>query len=338
MKTFIRFASIIVFLCAGCTSKIELEGDVFVEKDGVATKLANTEIQLVSELDFVKFIKTRTQALDAEISRLNAQIAFKEAAVAELNNSTSKINKELISVREVQYKVVKARPNAYTAAVLAAVGDLPGVAEQKANEKLRYLYAQMALGKQLIALKTQMISSEISHDILTLKEKNMSGAAIDESSLSSLEETKAKINAGKISVKQLEPLDKKYGGNSSASLQDAVNNAIEKNSINSERYTTETSKLKESIEGLKSGRNAEFYYSKKIPNALFKTATNSDGHYSLKLESKIRTALVASTGKKYWFLWVSPESEKRLDLSNLNSVDTNCDLCIFNLSTTPQSL
>jgi hypothetical protein len=61
-------------LIAGCSSKIELGGEVFIENGGAATKLSNVDIQVIPEDKFIAFIKSRTAKVTDETTKINSEI------------------------------------------------------------------------------------------------------------------------------------------------------------------------------------------------------------------------------------------------------------------------
>jgi len=229
------------FLFSGCSSKVEIEGEAFVENNGVATKLANVEIQIVSEENFAKYIKSKAAGIDAEVAKINSQIESREKSIADLNKSAQ-------AVMEAQMK-------------MASLGG----------------WNVNSLGGQYMQQQQNALSAQVS-------------ASISKSS-------------------------------------DAV-----------ESSRRDIEKLKKSIDGLKSGKNGAYYYSDKVPEPILKVSTNSDGKFKIEASSEKRVALVASKGDNFWFIWVTPKGAKNLNLTNANSLDTNCDVCIFNGKTTPQSL
>ena len=85
--TAITFAS--VALIAGCSSSVSIEGDVFFEKDGKATKLALADIQIIPEDAFKAHIKQQLTKADAEIARMQDSIRSQEASLANIRQAAA---------------------------------------------------------------------------------------------------------------------------------------------------------------------------------------------------------------------------------------------------------
>ncbi len=248
LQKVLPFGILVLLACSGCSPKIEIEGEAFVEKSGVATKLANVEIQIVPEEQFAKFIKSKVAAIDGEIVSINARIKQREDSIDVMTKSNQTVMDAQMKLFDIQLKV-------------ASIGVL---------------------------------------NIDTL--------------------------GGQYRTQQLESAHAK-AGESMKKSSDAIDDS-----------KREVEKLKQSIEGLKTGKNASFYYSDKIPESIAKVSTSADGKFKIAVPSEKRAALVAAKGDTYWFLWVSPKGAKNLNLTNSNSTDTNCDTCIFDGKTIPQSL
>jgi len=229
------------FSMYGCSSKIEIEGEAFVETNGIATKLANVEIQIIPEEQFSKFIKSKAENIEGEVSKIKSQIKSKEDSIASLNAGAQAIMSAQMNV------------------VTTGSWNTDNVAGQYMQKQQDALFAQ-------------------------------AGASVQKSADSVRENEK------------------------------------------------EIENLKQSIDGLKSGKNAKFYYDKDMPGAVFKASTNSDGKFKIDSPSGKRMALIASKGDNYWFLWVKPDGPKAINLTNANSSSSGCGDCIFDGKTTPQSL
>jgi len=242
MKNVRELALAAVVACSACSSKIDIEGEAFVEHNGAATKLANVEIQIIPEEEFVKFIKSKLGSIDGEVAKINSQIELREKSIADLRKSTQ-------AVWDAQMK-------------MANLG-----ASWNVN----------TLGGQYYQQQQNAILAD-----------------------------------------------------SSASVGKSTEAIV--------RNEQDVEKLKESIRGLKTGKNAGFYYSDKIPGAILKVSTNSDGKFKIDAPTGKRAALVAFKGERYWFLWVTPKGAKNLNLTNGNSADTDCEICIFNDKSSPESL
>jgi hypothetical protein len=95
IPSIVAFAAIVV---SGCSSSSLFEGEVFVENNGVATKLANVDIQIVPEEAFVKYIKTKFKDSSAEKDKLDGRIQSLEKNIADLERSANDVRNAQMNV------------------------------------------------------------------------------------------------------------------------------------------------------------------------------------------------------------------------------------------------
>jgi len=85
-------------LLSGCSSSVSVEGDVFVEKDGKATKLALVDIQVIPEDAFKAHIKQQLTKTGAEIARIQGVMDSQEASLANLRQAAADLQGRAVDV------------------------------------------------------------------------------------------------------------------------------------------------------------------------------------------------------------------------------------------------
>lgn len=223
----------IAFLTA-CSSQVGIEGEVFVENNGVATKLANVDIQIIPEDVFAKYIKTKLQNSGAEKVKLEGRIESLKKSIADLEKSAN-------DVMNAQMK-------------LAAMGGG---------------FTREMMPSPLMAQANSQVSQTL----------------------------------------------------------DATG-----------KYKQDIGDIQTAIAGLNSGKNGDYYYANSIDGALLKVTTNADGKFKFDVPTGKPYILMAAKGGNYWFLHVPQKGKSDFNLTNANSLKTNCDICVFNGTKTPESM
>lgn len=206
-----------VALLMACSNQIGVDGEVFVESEGKATKLALVEIQVIPEDIFKVHIKQQLPKVEAEAKRLQESINRFEDSIADIRNATGGV---------------------------------------------------------------------MAH---------------------------------------------KMGATSNSLLGQAVG-AVSR----TEEFIA---KMKNEIEGLRTGANSKFYYPSNLQGEIQKVTSDADGKFKLNVPKSKQSVLAATKDDKYWIILLDPSNIKeRIVLTNKNLNGTFCGECLFTRTTTPESL
>ena len=292
----------IVFTIVGCSSKRNLEGEIFLEVDGAVQKIAMADVQIIPEDQFRNHIKQKLSSLDQEVKRLGEQIALKEVAARKLdegNNTIMKLNKDFVAgLNQKQIQNGKIQRD---------FSDLDSARRAGLNITGEELKLKLAA----IGIKEKIIN-----------EKYAASVAIQKI----MENTPVPIpnNPGEIHDMNnvFEEAAKYY--------QESVNVilALEK----------EVAGLKGQQAGLTSGLNGSYYYDKPIADVPNTVTSSSDGKFQATIEGRGRYVIAASKKDKKWIIWLPEDkSINTISLSNKNLIETSCANCVFNEKVTPKT-
>lgn len=96
-----KYLALFIVICSlallsACSSKQDIEGEVFIENGGVGTKLTLVEIQVVPEAQFLAYIKQQLPKIEQETKKIEGDIALLEAG-----NTSLRANIDDIFVKQM---------------------------------------------------------------------------------------------------------------------------------------------------------------------------------------------------------------------------------------------
>ena len=305
MKTNISlYVLVLCLLTSGCSSKRNIDGEIFIDNNGNVQKLALVDMQILPEDQLIKHIKAKLSTADIEVKRIDGLIFKKENSVKTLkknNEALSAIFKNYVdntNKYQVQWSHIQVEKNRLISAQESGL-DTSG--------------AEYKLTMREIDIKERIINDK--HNVAEEVQKIM---------------TNSPIPIPKEIVMQLQSLTSSTEG--AKKYMEIYVNSIKK-------LEEEIGALKEDQSGINTGLNGRFYYDKKIDNIPYTFTSNSDGKFQTTIDGTGRFALLASKEDRRWIIWLPSEKSKNtITLSNKNVASSGCNECIFNGKITPKSL
>ena len=303
-RFFIIALALIYIGWTGCSSSTALDGEVFLDGKDQVTRLALVDVQIISESQFISYVKLKLPAAEIENKRLADLIKPKDDIIKKLEENINSIAGVFTAYNDQINKY-----SGQLAKIQRGRTDL--ISAERAGLNVVYEIRDLKLGE------------------LDIKEKTLNDK---------YNATKAIIKIMESSPIPIPASIKNNGGDLYLSL-DAAKQYVAICEVAIKKLTDEIKSLKDDQSGLMTGLNGKFYYDKKIDNVINSFTTNSDGKFKATIEGKGKYVVLASKDNLRWITWLPLEkSEQKLTLSNKNLADSGCGECVFNSNITPKKL